>query len=242
MKKKTFLVLAIFTIFISFIIIDILFHEVLGRGWDFIHNFFILLGEGFTYIFYINLSTFFFWNLIGMFILVVVYIISYNAIKKRRLGSTSVNILCVIGWLIQFELFIIWSIFGLISNPDWPIQWKIILLCASIPLLFLFLFLLSILSDITSFWIDIIKERHDYSLLSYRIETENNTKIVHINTDATHLNTIWSAAIYILIDEVLKKENKTGAISRFIRSIVTNIFFEIATHFNFWPRSSCWAR
>jgi len=171
-----------------------------------------------------------------MFILVVIFFIGYNTMKKRRVGGTIVTIMCVIGWLIQIELFIIWGLFGLISNPDWPIQWKLILLSVSIPLLFLFSFLLSILSDLISFWIDIIKERHDYSQLRYRIETENNIKMIHIDTDATQLHTIWSAAIYILIDDVLNKEIGPGAISRFIRSIVTNIFFEIATHFMFWPR------
>jgi len=50
------------------------------------------------------------------------------------------------------------------------------------------------------------------------------------------LNTIWSAAIYILIDEIITKESDSGAISRFLRSIITNIFLEIATHFMFWPR------
>jgi len=236
MKKKNSLVLIIFTIFISLIIIDILFHEVIGSWWDGIHNFFLFAGEGFTFVFYYNLSTFFFWNFILMFILVVIFIIGYNTIKKRRVGGSIVTIMCVIGWLIQFELFIIWGFFGLISNPEWPIQWKIILLNVSIPLLFIFFFFLSTLSDIISFWIDIIKERHDYSKLRYRIETENNTKIIHIDTDGTHFNSIWSAAIYILIDEIIKKESGSGAISQFFRSIITNIFFEIATHFIFWPR------
>ena len=236
MKKKTTLVLIIFTIFISLIIIDILFYEVIGSWWDGIHNFFLFAGEGFTFVFYYNISTFFFWNLIVTFILVVICIIGYNTIKKRRVGGSIITIMCVIGWLIQFELFIIWGFFGLISNPDWSIQSKIILLSMSIPLLFIFFFFLSTLSDFISFWIDIIKERHDYSQLRYRIETENNTKMIHIDTDATHLNTIWSAAIYILIDEILKKESDSGAISRFVRSILTNFFLEIATHFMFWPR------
>lgn len=236
MKKKTYIILIFFTIFISLLIIDILFHEVIGGWWNGIHNFFLIVGEGFTFVFYYNLSTFFFWNLILMFIFVAVFIIGYNMIKKRRLGGTIVSITCFISWLIQFELFVIWGIFGLIFNPDWPIQWKIILLCVSFPLLFVFLFFLSTLSDIITYWIDIIKKRHDYSKLRYRIETENNLKIIHIDTDATQLNTIWNAVIYILIDEILKKESGPGAISRFIRSIITTIFFEIATHFIFWPR------
>jgi len=236
MKKKTSLVLIIITVFISLIIIDILFYEVIGSWWNGIHNFFLLVGEGFTFIFYYHLPTFFFWNSTLMFILIVIFFISYNTTKRRRVGGTIVTITCVVGWLIQIEIFFVWGFFGLISNPVWPIQWKLILLSVSIPLVFLFSFLLSILSDTVAFWIDIIKERHDYSRLRYRIETENNTKMIHIDTDATHINTIWSAAIYILIDDILKKESGSGAISRFIRSIVTNLFIEIATHFIFWPR------
>ncbi|MFX0179885.1 MAG: acyltransferase [Candidatus Hodarchaeota archaeon] len=237
-KSKTvaYLVLIIFAIFIFLIIIDNLFYEIIGSWWRSIHDFLLLAGDVFTSVFYYNLSTFIFWNLIILFILLIIFSISYNIIKKRRVGGTIISLMCVIGWLIQFELIIIWGIFGLISNPNWPIQWKLILLILSIPLIFIFLFILSILSDSMSFWIDIIKERHEYSRLRYRIETNNKIKTIHIDTDATFLNTIWSAAIYLLIDEILKKEGDSRAISRFIRSIITNIFFEIVTHFNFWPR------
>ncbi|MFX0033443.1 MAG: acyltransferase [Candidatus Hodarchaeota archaeon] len=237
-KKKvlSYTVISVILVFILLIIIDSLFHELIGNWWEGIHNFLLFTGDLFTFIFYYSLSTFYFWNLIILLILVVIFSISYNIIRKRRVGGTILSIMSVIGWLIQFELIIIWGFFGLISNPDWPIQWKLILLGLSIPLVFLFFFVLSILSDCISFWLDIIKERHEYSRLSYQIEKKNKVKMIHINTDATKLNTIWSAAIYLLIDEILKKEGDSRAISRFIRSIITNIFFEIVTHFNFWPR------
>jgi acetyltransferase-like isoleucine patch superfamily enzyme len=235
MKKKTSLVLIIITIFISLIIIDILFYEVIGSWWNGIHNFFLFAGEAFTFIFYYNLPTFFFWNLIIFLLLFVIGFIGYHKIKKRRVAGMIISIMCIIGWFIQFEISVIWGFFGLVSNPYWPIQWKIILINVSIPLIFVFLLFLSTLCDIISFWIDIIKERHEYSRLSYRIEIKNNKKIIHINTNATHINTIWSAAIYLLIDEILQKEGDSKPFSQFIRSTVKNIFFQIATNFNFWP-------
>lgn len=240
MKKKNRILVNFVALFVAIlfflIIIDNLFHEAIGSWWDGIHNLFLFVQEIFTSVFYNNLSTFFFWNLTITFILVIIYVISYSAIKKRRVGGTIISLMCVIGWFIQFELFIIWGIFGLISNPLWPIQWKIILLTLTIPLILIFFFFLSILSDITSFWIDIVKERHEYSKLRYQIETDNKIKMIHINTDASYLNTIWSAIIYLFIDEILRKEGDSQSISRFIWSPITNLVSRIVIHFNIWPR------
>ncbi|MFX1296031.1 MAG: acyltransferase [Promethearchaeota archaeon] len=237
-KKRivAYTLMSLVIFFIILLIIDSKYPEAIGDSWLVIHNFLQFIGEVFIFIFYYELPEFLFWNFIIMIGLMLTYIIAYNLTKKRRVGGSITCIMCMICWLIQFELIIIWGFLGLIINPTWAIQWKLILLIAFIPLFFLFIFIMSVLSDTLTFWADIIKDRREYSKLRYRIEKKNNVKLIHIDTEATRINTISSAIVYLLIEDVLHKEGESNAISRFIRSIITNILYEIATHFNFWPR------
>ena len=211
-------------------------HQILGNWWLAVHNFSIFAGGLFRFVFYDSLPTFFIWNALIFFGFTVVYAIGYNLMKRRRVAGSITSVLSAIAWLVQFELIIIWGILGLLANPSWVVQWKIILFIVCIPLLVLFVFVLNLLGDVFTFWRDIIKERHEYSRLSYRIETNNKIKVIHINTDKTRVNTVWSAACYLLVEEVLRKEGDSEAVSRFIRSALTNIIFEIATHFNIWHK------
>lgn len=211
-------------------------HQILGNWWLAVHNFSIFAGGLFRFVFYDSLPTFFIWNALIFFGFTLVYAIGYNLMKRRRVAGSITSVLSAIAWLVQFELIIIWGILGLLANPSWVVQWKIILFIVCIPLLVLFVFVLNLLGDVFTFWRDIIKERHEYSRLSYRIETNNKIKVIHINTDKTRVNTVWSAACYLLVEEVLRKEGDSEAVSRFIRSALTNIIFEIATHFNIWHK------
>lgn len=240
MVKKGQLVAYIFLsiafVFIFLAIIDSQFHTLIGSWWAGIHNLMVVVGDLFRFIFYENLSTFFFWNLIVMGIFTAIYIIAYNITKRRRVGGTITSIFCIIVFLVQFELYIIWGILGLVADPTLTIQTKIIFVIVASPLAFVFFFFMNMLGDIISFWGDVVKERHDYSRLRYHIERNNQIKVIHFDTDATRINTVWSAAIYLLVEEILRKEGDSEAISRFVRSAVTNIIFEIATHFNIWHR------
>lgn len=222
--------------FFILFIIDFLFHEIIGNWWISIHNMFLWAGDAFRFIFYYNLPTFFLWNLLIGLVLASAYAIGYNITRKRRVGGSISSILASIGFLVQFELIIIWGVLGLFANPEWAIQWKLILFVCSIPMLILFVFILNTISDVVTFWIDIVKERHEYPRLRYRIETNDKIKVIHIDTEQTNLNTVFSASIYLLIEELLRKEGDSDAISRFIRSAFTNIIFELATHFNIWHR------
>ncbi len=240
-KKKKILAYFIATLIVIFVIFYILdslipnFSEIVGTWWLVIHNFILILLDTFIFIFYYSLPNFFTWFFIIFLIHLGIYVISYLTIKKRRLGGTIFSVFCFISWLITLELSILWGILGLIANPEWIIQWKLIYLVISFPVLILFLFILNLLSDTFSFWKDLIQERRDYKRLQYHVEKKNNVKIIHINTDNTRLNTVFSASIFVLIEEILRKEGDSQAISRFVRSSLTNIISEVATHFNFWP-------
>ncbi|MHA1264473.1 MAG: acyltransferase [Candidatus Helarchaeota archaeon] len=226
----------IITVFTILILMDYFFLERLGLWWISVHEFLVWIGDLFVLIFYVHLPTFFIWIAILGLGFTALYIIGYNVIKKRRVGGSITSILAAIGLLVEFELVILWSILGLVANPEWTLQFKLIMFIVSLPALFIFLFFFNTLADVISFWVDIVKERHEYSRLRYRIETNNKIKVIHIDTDNTCLNTVWSAAIYLLIEELLRKEGDSDAISRFIRSAFTNLIYEMATHFNIWHK------
>ncbi len=231
--------LSITVVFLVLFVIDTLIpnlSESVGTWWLFIHNIVVAITNALTFAFYYNLTNIFIWILITIFIFASIYAISYNMTKKHRLGGSLTCIFCAIGWLILFELTIIWGVMGLVFNPDWATEWKLILFIGYIPLLFLALFVLSLLGDVFTFWIDILKENKEYPRLRYRVETNGRMKVIHIDMSQTRLNSVFSAACYLLIEEVLRKEGDSNAISRFIRSAITNIIFEIASHFNIWSR------
>jgi acetyltransferase-like isoleucine patch superfamily enzyme len=111
-----------------------------------------------------------------------------------------------------------------------------IFLVMCIPLLLVLLFFANIIFDTRSFLADLVKERHEYSKLRYHIEKDGTKKIVHIDMEDTKIKTIWSAIIYVFIDDILYKEGDAGAVSRFVRSSFMNVIWQVILHFSFWPR------
>jgi len=237
-KKRiaAYILLGTTSVFIVFLIIDAFFFETIGVWWLGMHDMMVVFGDIFRFIFYYNLPTFFLWNLLFFAIFTGTYIVGYNATKKNRVGGSIASIFAALALVIQLELMILWGVLGMFAYPEWPMQWKLILGIVSFPLLFVFVFFLNLLGDVFSFWTDIIKERADYRRLRYRIESNDKIKVIHFDTKGTRLNTVWSAAIYLLIEDILRKEGDSDAISRFIRSAFTNLIFELATHFNIWHK------
>ena len=238
-KVLAYLFLSFAIVFVVLFLLDNLIpnlSEVVGTWWLVIHNVNVAVINAFTFVFYYNLTSMFIWILIAVFISASIYAISYNMTKKHRLGGSLTCIFCAITWLILFELTIIWGVLGMVLNPEWSAEWKLILFIGDIPLLLLAIFVLNLTGDVFTFWIDILKENKEYPRLRYRVETNGRIKVIHIDMSQTKLNSVFSAACYLLIEEVLRKEGDSNAISRFIRSAITNIIFEIASHFNIWSR------
>jgi len=226
-------------IFTVLIILDTIIPNlpaIVGAWWLVIHNFIKILGSFFTFLFYSNIGNVFIWIFIVFFITMGIYSISYTVTKKHRLGGSITTIFCTITWLILFEALILWGLLGMLLNPYWAIESKIISFIGYIPLLIISLFTLNLIGDVSTFWVDIIKESKDYPRLRYHVETNGKLKVIHIDMSATQLNSVFSAACYLLVEEVLRKEGDSQAVSRFIRSALTNIIFEIASHFNIWSR------
>jgi len=240
-KKKVlaYIFLSVTAVFLVLFLLDTLIpnlSESVGTWWLVIHNFDVAIIDALTFVFYYNISNIFIWILIITFISASVYAISYNMTKKYRLGGSLTCIFCAITWLILFEMTIVWGLLGMLLNPGWATEWKLICFVGYVPLLFLGLFILSLLGDVFTFWIDILKENKDYTRLRYRVETNGRIKVIHFDMSQTRLNSAFSAACYLLIEEVLRKEGDSHAVSRFIRSAITNIIFEVASHFNIWSR------
>lgn len=234
------LVLVLVILFISCLVLDYFFYEELVGLWAWWEHVHVLAGAvdtGFQAIFYGNLELFFTWILVVNFALVPVYIVAYNLVKVKPVGGTITCMVCYLAWMLEFLASIAWYAFAVIANPDWVPEWKILLMIASFPLLIVFVFFANLFADICTYSVDLVKQRKEYKRLTYEVERmDNGIKRIHINTEKSRLNTILSPLIHLIIDDVLRKEGDSDAISRFTRSGILNIFSEIATHFNIWPR------
>jgi acetyltransferase-like isoleucine patch superfamily enzyme len=229
--------LAIAMAFIALAVIDTLFASYLGSTWNAtIHQFYIDTGNVFISLFYGQLANFFIWNLLVHIFSIPVYIVAYSAAKKHRVGSMMVVYGCVVLWLIQFLSTIAWSFFALVGNPSWSVEAKLILAISFFPMFLVFLFFLDLGADLASFLGDFIKDRGEYKKITYKVEVDGKRKIIYFDTSKSRINTTINALIFVMIDQVLQEQGDSDAGARFLKSTLLNLFAEVATHFNFWPK------
>ncbi|MEX2726619.1 MAG: hypothetical protein Q6353_005170 [Candidatus Sigynarchaeum springense] len=236
-KFAGYLALTIAVAFIALAVIDTLFTSFLGSAWQAtIHQFYMETGNVFVSLFYGQLVNFFTWNLLVHFFSIPVYIIAYSAAKKHRIGSMILVYGCVILWVGQFLSTIAWCFFALIGNPDWNVESKLIIAVSFFPMFLVFLFFLDLGCDLATFLGDLIKDRGEYKKITYKVEVDGKRKIVYFDTSKSRINSTINALIFVMIDQVLWEQGDAGAGSRFLKSTLMNLFAEIATHFNFWPK------
>lgn len=236
-KFAGYLVLAIAVAFIALGVIDTLFTSFLGSVWQAsVHQFYIGTGNVFVLLFYGQLVNFFTWNLLVHVFSIAVYIIAYSAAKKHRVGSMIFVYGCVVLWVCQFLSTIAWSFFALIGNPNWNTESKLIITMAFFPMFLVFIFFLDIGCDLATFMGDFIKDRGEYKKITYKVEVDGKRKIIYFDTSKSRINSTINALIFVMIDQVLWEQGDSGAGSRFLKSTLMNLFAEIATHFNFWPK------
>jgi acetyltransferase-like isoleucine patch superfamily enzyme len=232
-----YLALALVVAFLLLAVIDTLFVSYLGSIWqDSVHEFYIAMGNVFVSLFYYQLTNFFIWNLLVHFLSVPVYTVAYSAAKKHRVTSMIFVYGCVVLWVVQFLSTIAWSFFALLGNPNWSVEEKLILTMAFFPMFLVFLFFLDIGCDLASFMGDFIKDRGEYKKITYKVEVDGKRKIIYFDTSKSRINSTINALIFVMIDQILWEQGDAGAGSRFLKSTLMNLFAEIATHFNFWPK------
>lgn len=223
--------------FIVLAVIDTLFAKYLGSSWDAsIHKFYTGTGDVFVSLFYGHLANFFIWNLLVHLCSIPVYMTAYSAARKHRVGSMMVVFGLVVMWVWQFLGTIAWTFFAMIGNPEWNVEAKLIITMAFFPMLLVFLFFLDLGCDLGAFLGDVVKERGEYKKITYRVEVDGKRKIVYFDTSRSKVNSTISAVVFLKIDQVLQEQGDSSAVSRFLKSTLMNLFAEIATHFNFWPK------
>lgn len=236
-KLAGYAALSIAVAFIALGVIDILFASDIGSTWNAtIHQFYVNTGNVFITLFYGQLTNYFIWNVFIHICSIPVYIAAYSAAKKHRVGSMIIVYGCVILWLCQFLSTIAWAFFALVGNPAWSVESKIVLAVAYFPMFLVFLFFLDLGCDLATFFVDFIKDRGEYKKITWKVEVDGNRKIIYFDTSKSRINTTINAVIFVMIDQVLQEQGDSGAGARFLKSTLLNLFAEVATHFNFWPR------
>jgi acetyltransferase-like isoleucine patch superfamily enzyme len=236
-KVAGYFALTIAMAFIALAVIDTLFASYLGSTWDAsIHQFYVGTGNVFVSLFYGQFTNFFIWNLLVHICSIPVYIVAYSAAKKHRVGSMMFVYGCVVSWVAQFLSTIAWAFFALVGNPSWSVEAKLVLAIAFFPMFLVFLFFLDIGADLASFLGDFIKDRGEYKKITYKVEADGKRKIIYFDTSKSRINTTINALIFVMIDQVLQEQGDSDAGARFLKSTLLNLFAEVATHFNFWPK------
>jgi len=167
-----------------------------------------------------------------------VFVIGYNLCPKHRVGGTLIYMFSFILDLILIAMALLFSFFGIIFSKEITSPLKFILATVYFPLFGrLFLFVLERTVDTTFFFFDVLKERKEYGKLCYRIEKNGRLTYIRIDTSSSAVDCILTAAPTLLIEQALLDIRKTGSISVFLKSAVTDFFIHMLTRTTAWPRA-----
>ncbi|MBD3230157.1 MAG: hypothetical protein GF329_18405 [Candidatus Lokiarchaeota archaeon] len=239
MSKKKIILIAILIIISSslvYITIDFFFPEFnLIPEWFFptIYDFLVL-------IFYTNNIYFFVGSVVLNLIFGGIFGFGYSITKKRRVSGTITYLTGLAGMIGIILIAIIYYLLGIIFTNAITVPMKILFLAVYTPALFLFFLILETFYDVTTFLHDVIKQRHEYKKLGYRIKEIKGGKVKQIEiyrkTEDSKVKALFDAAPQLVMEEALNSIGD-GAISRFLKSAITNLILMIASHLTGWPRA-----
>ncbi|MHA1268384.1 MAG: acyltransferase [Candidatus Helarchaeota archaeon] len=237
-KKKIFLmaVLILIGVLIGYIIIDFMFPTYnLIPDWVFPYVYDI-----FVSIFYRNNFTYFLISIFGNMFFGMIFGIGYSYTKKKRVNGTIIYMIGLCG-IIGFILISIgYYGFSIIFAEDISTSLKIVCLGLYTPLIFLFFLILELFYDSFNFLKCVIKDRHEYKKLGYKVKKIKDGKVTFIEvyrkTEDAKSTCFFDTAPQLVLEEALYKLGD-GAISRFIKAAMTNIILLIASHLTGWPRA-----
>jgi len=236
MSKKKVILISIFSIIIAvtiYALIDFIYPQFnLIPDWVFptIYSYLVV-------IFYKDNYYFFIIALLANFISGGIFGLGYNITKRYRVNGTIIYLIGLCGIFLIILISIGYYGFSIIFADDITTSLKIILLGIYMPLLFIFFLILELIFDSGSYLKDVIKARHEYKNLDYRVKKIKDGKVTFIevfrkNEDST-TKCFFETAPQLVLEEALYKLGD-GAISRYIKAAATNIILLIASHLTGW--------
>ena len=237
-KKKILLIITMLIILalIGYIVVDYIYPLFgLIPDWIFptIYNYIVL-------IFYTNNFYFFLGSIFVNFIFGSIFGLGYTRCKKHRVSGTITYLIGLVSMIGLILVCIIYYFIGIIVANDISSPLKLVLVAAYVPLFYVFILILEVFFDSYNFLKDVIRQRHEYSKLDYKIVKIKEGRVIQIEifrtSEDSKVKTLLEAAPQLVMEEALHKLGD-GAVSRFIKSAASNIILQIASHLTGWPRA-----
>ena len=194
-------------------------------------------------LFYRSLPMVFFFLLIAFSASLVVIIVGYNMLLKRRVGGT---LTYTFGFMVDLALIafgVAFSFLSIVFSGEIALPTKVILVILYVVLLGGFFFtVLEKMVDTFFFFSDVFKERHEYAKLSYSIEKDAKMTHIRINTAESPIfskgyHSVLSGAPTLIIEKALFETRRTGPISIFLSNVFSGFLLSRFTETTVWPRA-----
>lgn len=194
-------------------------------------------------LFYRSLPVVFFILLIVFSASLVVIIVGYNMLRKRRVEGT---LTYTFGFMLDLALIafgLAFSFLSIVFSGEITLPTKVILAILYVVLLQGFFFtILQKIVDTVFFFSDVFKERHEYAKLSYSIEKDANMTHIRINTAkspvfSTGYHSVLSGAPSLIIEKALFETRKEGPISIFLSNVFSGFLLSQFTKTTIWPKA-----
>jgi len=194
-------------------------------------------------LFYRSLPVVFFFLLIVFSASLVVIIVGYNMLRKRRVEGT---LTYTFGFMLDLALIafgLAFSFLSIVFSGEIALPTKVILAILYVVLLQgVFFTILEKIVDTVFFFSDVFKERHEYAKLSYSIEKDANMTHFRINTAESPVfskgyHSVLSGAPSLIIEKALFETRKTGPISIFLSNVFSGFLLSQFTQTTVWPRA-----
>jgi acetyltransferase-like isoleucine patch superfamily enzyme len=237
-KKKIIftVILILIASIIIYIVVDLIWPQFgLIPEWFFpaIYDFFVLL-------FYTNNLYYFIGSIIINLVAGAIFGFGYNLTKKRRVTGTIIYLFGLTMMIGIILISVIYYFFSVVFCNEVSVPLKLIYIALYTPLFYLFFLILEVFYDVTTFLKNVVSQRHEYKKLGYRINKLKGGKVKEIEiyrkTEDSKVKCLFDAAPQLVLEKALHDEGD-GAISRFLKSAVTNLILMVASHLTGWPKA-----
>ncbi|MFX1474421.1 MAG: acyltransferase [Promethearchaeota archaeon] len=169
-----------------------------------------------------------------------VFGLGYSLAPRRRIAGTAVYGGAMLLWAGMLLFLIVYSGVVLYFSPLLELTVKSVMLLGYIlGVLLPSILILEGFYDFSCWYRDLLRERHQYSLLSYSLERKENLTYIHIDTSRCQPDCVLRIAPTLMFEQALW-ENESAPVrspARFFKGAVLTLLTEFVTHLTAWPRA-----
>jgi hypothetical protein len=166
--------------------------------------------------------------------------LGYSLAPRRRIAGTVLYGGAMLLWAGMLLFLIMYGGVVLYLSPQLELTIKSVMLLGYILGVILpSILILEGFYDFSCWYRDLLRERQQYSLLSYTIERKKNLTYIHIDTSRCQPDCVLRIAPTLMFEQALW-ENESAPVrspARFFKGAVLTLLSEFVTHLTAWPRA-----